>query len=245
MQNVQALNTSSGRFPAGNWDIAHVDRQQEGATGVSVWTETFAARVFGTALTTQPEFFTHVQAVRSGKDASVVAVPYVRRSQGHRRELLAVYLDRAAEPDPWSVHQARMYVWNILPIGWVVGAPRTNPSAPARAIRSDAAETIAHGALRVARRGARRCCAVYCDPLPGSRGKPGVSTANHPPKIGRGEVLAKNRVGDYCLACAQQVTRRQHSRGLEAERRMFDAAIPVVLGVESRPRARRRRRSAA
>ncbi len=84
---------------------------------------------------------------------------------------LAAYLNRAAVGLESGRSFARTDLWNIVIPVWVVGAsvPR-DPKAPVRALRNDAASSMARAALRVGRRGAGRCADPNCGPTEGRRG---------------------------------------------------------------------------
>lgn len=210
---------------------------EDGADANAAWTETHAARVLGMALTAQPEFWEHVAAVRAGEDARSIARGYVRRDQGRRVELVVAYLTRAAEGLDEGRSFATWDCMNIAGRAWAVGPARapSDPRAPARALRDDAAETIERAALRVARRGARRCADADCDvsdpPNPGARPLDRVATK-----------LARDSGQDYCGACAPRHTtmsKLHPGSDVEGERLLFDRAVFAVLGGDSRARRRR------
>jgi hypothetical protein len=198
------------------------------------------AFILGVALIEQPEFWRHVAAIRDGSaTAFELARKYIRRDQGHRRRLIAEYLTRAAEASSDGVAKAR--VLNIgLKFFTVDGDPAD--SAPTYSLRPDAADTLWRGAIRIARRGADRCISPDCGRPPN-----GGFSEFCPPV---GAKLAAGRKDGLCQRCrrleAQAKAKRGQPKtetGLEAERRLFDAAIPQVFpGVPSRPTHRRKHR---
>lgn len=166
--------------------------------------------------------------MRVGHNPVDLARHYVSRNQGRRVELIAAYLNRAAA----ALDNGRLYakwdVWNIAAQGWVVGSTPRDPLAPIRALRQDAALSMARAALRVARRGAGRCADPDC--CVDDRAVPWLART--------GRRLARDNRGDYCSVCAKRQPR--YGRGdIEAERVMFDRAIAAVLGGDSRARRRR------
>jgi hypothetical protein len=171
------------------------------------------------ALTLQPEFWEHVAAVRADHTAAQrLARRYVRRNQGGRLIVVAVYLQRAA--DAPNDRDAKMAVWATgMPAYFVDGA--LEPGQPVRNLRRDVVESISIGAYRVARRGAGRCLEPSCADWCGAKLRDGH--------------------GEFCTACSTVVRRPRELA--EAERALFDALIPVVLREPSRPRARRARRA--
>jgi hypothetical protein len=206
-----------------NWDIARLPAD-EGRSGQAAWAETYGARALGLALTDQPEFWDHVARARGGESALTIARQYMRRDQSRRAELVAVYLERAAEAEPHDDHRfEKAAVWSIGQRAWWVDG-ELEAGQPRRNLRRDAIETIRLGAKRVARRGARRCADPGCTDPHGRR-------------------LAKDNETGYCGPCATRD--RRASETDEAERALFDAATAAVLGAvaEDRPRSRRRRRS--
>lgn len=208
------------------WDISSTAEllTELGRAGLQAWTETTAARALGWALASRTEFHQHVALLREGTSAEDVAGLYVRRA-GQRRDALLVYLGVAVAAGP-SRLEVRDAITNLGEPSWWMDAP-PDPRGPRYALRRDAAETIALGALRVARRGAGRCV----DPRCGHDGHGRWAEVKY---------LSPDR--DYCHACAARTGRPRE--GLEAERALFDAVIPVVLSdADSRPRARRARRS--
>ncbi len=230
---------------APKWDIARVDRAVEGPAGVSAWTATYAARALGFALTGEPAFFEDVAAARLGlHDPLELARRYIRRDlsqpQGApadelanvdpRRRLVALYLERGSEAPPYrNGDLARMATWSVGMRAWFVRGEVTDPAAPRRPLRrKDAQNTINHGAIRVARRGARRCVHYHCM-------KDDIA--------GRGDewtgVLLGSRSDDYCHRCAKKLTVRHRKRGVDAEREMFASAVAAVFGGDSRPGRRR------
>jgi hypothetical protein len=212
---------------ADNWDIARLP-PSEGRSGQAAWAETFAARALGIALANQPDFWDDVDRIRQGESALAIARRYVRRDQSRRAELISVYLQRAADAAPHPDH--RFETAALLAIGqraWWPDAP-LDPGQPQRNLRRDVIETIEMGALRVARRPARRCADPDC-------GDP------------HGGALGRYNDDDYCGPCKdavrQQRVVRQPRETDEAERALFDAAIAAVLkNAPNRPRSRRQRR---
>ena len=202
----------------------------EGPAGQAAWAETYGARALGLALTAQSEFWQHVDEVRADAEAAKrLARLYVRRDQGGRVAAVQEYIERAAAVDPGRDRAyQRAAVWQTGLRGWFVDA-QLAPGQPVRNLRRDVIETLALGAYRVARRGAGRCAAPDCcvDPITG---------------VWSGAKLASDRDADYCTACARVLRRPRELE--EAERVLFDAVVPVVLGGPSRARARRSRRAA-
>lgn len=194
-----------------------------GRRGQATWAETYAARALGSALTEQPELWDHVAAIRAGTPADDLARRYVRRDQGRRVETVAAYLERAANATPTADHRfEKGAVWNTGLRAWTVDG-QLEPGQPQRNLRADTIETIALGALRVARRGAGRCADASC------RGGEGARLA------------ADNRTG-LCGPCAAKPRRPREMD--DAERALFTAATPVVLpDAPDRQRARRLRRA--
>lgn len=143
---------------------------------------------------------------------------------------MRVYLERAAQAEESPDHRyEKLAVWATGLRAWFVDGS-LEPGQPVRNLRADTVETIAIGAYRVARRGAGRCAVPDCcvDPVT---------------KRWSGAKLAGDHHPDYCSACAQ-VDRRPRELH-DAERALFNAVIPAVLGGQSRPRSRRMRRLAA
>lgn len=102
---------------------------------------------------------------------------------------------------------------------WTVGTDRPgDPRAPKRALRDDAADSMARAAIRVVRRGLGRCADPDCCGGAGAR-------------------LAADSSSDYCEGCRR---RQPHPRSdVEGERVLFDRAVFAVLRTEnSRPRRR-------
>jgi hypothetical protein len=180
--------------------------------------ERFPALTLGSALTGQDEFWDHVASIRAGANPERIARRYIRRDQGRRLKLITTLLERAAESPDDTAAGDRM--WNAGVNAYTVdGVP--GPLSPQRSLRPDALETLAIGAARIARRGAGRCVAYDC-PTDG------------------GTVLAHDGARrDFCAACEDRVPPSLKRSASEAERALFDAAIPRVLGEPSRVRARR------
>jgi hypothetical protein len=215
---VVGMQGFSNRTAAFNWDIARL-HSDVGRSGQATWAETYAARALGLALIEQPEFWDHVEAIRAGTPAEDVARRYVRRDQSRRVKTVAAYLERATSASPSADHRdEEQAVWSTGLRAWTVDG-RLEPGQPQRNLRTDMIETIALGALRVARRGAGRCADPSCCDGVGAR------------------LAADNRTG-LCGPCAAKPRRAREMD--EAERALFDAATPVVLpGAPDRQRARR------
>jgi hypothetical protein len=214
------METALRRSKAANWDIRQ--GPVEGSrVGTSAWVERFPAWALGLALTAQQEFWDQVASIRDGAKAEEIARRYIRRDQGRRLDLIVTLLKRAAEaPDDTA---AKIRVWNAGVSAYTVdGVPST--SSPQRALRADALRTLEIGAVRVARRGAGRCVAQDC-PAEG------------------GTVLACDGLRrDFCAVCEDRLPPSLKRSASEAERALFDGAIPLVLDEPSRVRARRERR---
>jgi len=182
------------------------------------------------ALTAQGEFWNHVDELRADPGAGErLARHYVRRDPGGRVAAVQIYLERAAAVERTGDRRyEKMAVWGTGLRAWFVDGS-LEPGQPVRNLRADAVETIAVGAYRVARRGAGRCAVrdCYVDPIT---------------RKWCGQKLASDHHGDYCAGCAVALPRPRERQ--EAERALFNAVIPVVLGEPSRPRARRVRRAA-
>jgi hypothetical protein len=221
------METALRRSEAANWDIRQGPVEGSRA-GKSAWVERFPTWALGLALTAQPEFWDHVARIRDGAKADELARRYIRRNQGRRLELIATLLGRAAEaPDDTA---AKIRIWNAgLNAYSVDGVPNT--SSPQRALRGpDALKTLGIAAVRVARRGAGRCGAYDCP-------------------TDSGTVLASDGYRrDLCAACEDRVPpslkESASTTAIEAERALFNGAIPFVLGGPSPVRARRERRRA-
>ena len=178
--------------------------------------------MLGRALDSQPEFWRHVDAIRRGADPAAVARKYVRRDQSGRLAAIRYYLKLAAAAPDRRAAQMRL---------WVAGGAKAYrpggsaaPGDPQRAVRRDALEVLAVGAVRVARRGAGRCVAHDCS-------------------VEGGAPLAADNRDDYCVVCASRGEARRPREGSEAERALFRAVTAAVLpDAPDRNRARRLRR---
>jgi hypothetical protein len=218
------MDTVLSRSEATNWDIRQGPVEGSRA-GTSAWVERFPVLTLGLALTTQREFLDQVASIRAGANPEQIARRYIRRNQGRRLELITALLERAAEvpDDTMEQRRTRRRAMTAGANAYVEdGVP--GPAAPQRSLRWDALRTLEIGAIRIARRGAGRCVAYDC-PTDG------------------GTVLAHDGLArDYCAGCEVRVPPSLKRSGGEAERVLFDGAVPVVLGVPSRSRARRQRR---
>jgi len=201
-------------------DGAYHDRRlprTAGPLGDITWTESYASRMLGMRLAAQPEFWTHVAAVREADDprqeATAQAARYVRRDRGPRRQIVAHYLMVAASQP--SDDAARSKLLHVRATGWRPGGP-VEANAPAYAPRTDLEQTLCRAADRVARRGARRCAAPACCD-------------------GEGAKLSASSKGDYCSACNSV---RRADSSVRDERALFDRVAswlaPVGVGVKER-----------
>lgn len=191
-----------------------------GRAGQAAWVESYATRAFAGALVAQPEFFDHVREVWKGTWAVDVAKRYVPRAQGLRVQAVAVFLVRAAAGPTDALASLRLQ--NFAPAWW--GDAPLEPGQPARNLRSEQIEKLKLGALRTARRGARRCVRPGC--------------AN-----GLGARLTHS--GDHCDPCAAGLREWEANDFVKTDKVFFDDLVAAVVpGARSRARARRLRRAA-
>lgn len=156
----------------------------------------------------QPELVDRIRAIRAGAPVHDIAERYVRRAQGRRVEAVAVFLGIGADAEPHPTEAiAKSRLRNVGGRAWWIDGGR-EPGQPLRNLRTEAIDSIAEGALRVARRGAKRCVKPDCCD-------------------GRGAKLANDAEGDHCSAHAALDGRLRYF--VEVDRRFWRDLLPAVV----------------
>jgi hypothetical protein len=218
------MNKASRRETANNCDITRAER--------AAWVDAFGARGLTVALTTEPAFFEQAlklscieESGRRASSARRIARAYAPRGP-QKCELIALLLLEVAE----CIEDARgrglttemtreLSLATLAAHGsfaayvsdaLLPGDARRRPKSGAH----DGLETIWEGAQMIARRGAGRCLRLSC--------------------------TGRARRGDYCAACGSNPdVRRDHNRRLKVLESAWDSAIPHILEIPSKVRARR------